>query len=289
MAIFGLMFLGMLVATLSIPFADPKTAHEAKGIWLMVAGGALWTAMAGGAFGYVVAVSAAYEVDELGFTRRGQRYAWAEVVNYRQSGGQNGSYVLRFADGRKREIVFSMLQNGSALKEWIDENVAPNIGKHHPARDTIQSGAAQAGIAIFVSVLTLLFFGGGGILAITDPSLRTQGSGSDPTGLGVFCIAISVGVVLLALVGSTRRVTLTEERIVYRTVFRRQEVALGDIRTIRLREVSGKTTQETMRLEFGEDQKILLTSGLDTEYARLRDALLQRCSHAQIVDERKSA
>jgi hypothetical protein len=282
-ALFGLLFLGLFAATLALPWLDPGTFHSKNGIWLLAFSLPLWGAMTGIAVGAVIALGAIYQVDDAGVTRTtltgARRYEWQDVLEYSQSGTARDGYRLKLRDGSVLDLHFRYMEDGVQLKQWVERRVLPRLRTPTDLGATIESRSSIAGPTVAIFAVTLLVFGGGSFLAWRD-------GGSDRLPLvGVTLLILSMGVFIVAFVTSVRTVLLPD-RLVRKSCYGERELVLDDVRALRLRtEYARGSGSEWLTIET-PSQKLSLSSGTETEFARLRDALRQRCPHALIADDR---
>lgn len=228
---------------------------------------------------------ATFEVDETGFNWRSlfksRRYDWGDIVAYRRVTESNQGYTLVFKGKREVTVQFFNLERGDEFKGWIDRYVIPYIGnwlyKPEPERGDIVSVASERNALL-------------GLTVILGPTLIGllwfKVAEDDRNWTILFPIAIVGGLAVVQVFKSLiRKTVLTEEALEFRGLLHSWRVRLEDVWEIR---ISCVATNYSMaeRITLATMEKVYRIGSAESEYIRLRNAIIERTPMATIIDQR---
>ena len=228
---------------------------------------------------------ATFEVDDVGFSWRGSlghmRYQWGDLVGYRQLTQADQGYTLLFTHRRSLIVRFSALQQGDQFKLWLDEYVVPYIGdwlhKPEPEQGEIVSHYAERFVLFGLALLIMPTL----VVGVWFKVLENDRN--DVFVLPVLA-ATALSVVAVAR-GLAKKTVVTGDFVILKDLFRSWSVRLEDIWEVHLSSVVKRSTSYE-RIQLVTMEKVYLLFSSESEYTRLRNAVIERAPLATVVDSR---
>ncbi|MGV3618697.1 MAG: hypothetical protein ACO1SV_25525 [Fimbriimonas sp.] len=222
--------------------------------------------MVGRVFGKVVADEDGIEVDTL---FRKSRRQFHELDRVEPDGSSRDGYVLHSYTHRPIRIAMEGLIEGDALRAILKDRVMPR----DVHEDQIEYRPEIVPAAVAVALIVCL-----GLIALP---WFTKG----PLPVCLLIDAVAIAVLLLIVRNATTRVRLSPVRVVSRSLFGEKTVRFHDVRQVRLAiEASRAAKSETITLTTPKGS--LTFSAQYSQFTRLRNALIARCSEAELSDSR---